>query len=65
MELSIVCVNWNSLTYLKECVRSIYEQTRALEFEIIVVDNASPEGGIDGLAELFPSVIMAMGSFKM
>jgi hypothetical protein len=45
-ELSIVCVNWNSRDYLLECIASIYEHTHEISIEIIVVDNASPEGGV-------------------
>jgi GT2 family glycosyltransferase len=55
-ELSVICVNWNSLNYLFECIASIYEHARDATFEVIVVDNASPEGGIEGLAEQFPLV---------
>jgi GT2 family glycosyltransferase len=55
-ELSIICVNWNSLNYLVECVASIYKNTEGISFEIIVVDNASPEGGIDKLKDQFPQV---------
>src|ERR1700676_184728 len=58
MDLSIICVNWNSLVYLRECIASVYEQTREISFEIIVVDNASPEGGMDTLLEQFPEVII-------
>jgi N-acetylglucosaminyl-diphospho-decaprenol L-rhamnosyltransferase len=56
MELSIICVNWNSLEYLRECVRSVYAETKGIDFEIIVVDNASPEGGIDTLRDEFPQI---------
>lgn len=56
IDLSIICVNWNSLDYLRKCIASIYAETRGMEFEIIVVDNASPEGGVEGLLELFPAV---------
>jgi GT2 family glycosyltransferase len=55
-ELSIICVNWNSLDYLLECITSIYEHVSEELFELIVVDNASPEGGIEILAKRFPSV---------
>jgi GT2 family glycosyltransferase len=55
-ELSIICVNWNSLNYLIECVASIYEHTCQISFEIIVVDNASPEGGVEIVPEKFPLV---------
>ncbi len=54
--LSIICVNWNSLEYLAECVTSLYEHTPRVPFEVIVVDNASPEGGLEQFAEQFPQV---------
>src|SRR5450432_1580696 len=56
MDLSIIFVNWNSLNYLRECVPSIYQHTTDLSFEIIVVDNASPEGHIEELQQEFPDV---------
>lgn len=55
-QLSIICVNWNSLDYLVECVTSIEEHPPSVPFEIIVVDNASPEGGLEHFAEQFPQV---------
>jgi GT2 family glycosyltransferase len=58
MELSIIFVNWNSVNYLRECIASIYEHTRGIAFEIIVVDNASPEGGVDALKEQFPDIVL-------
>ena len=56
MDLSIICVNWNSVDYLRECIASIYDNTRGISFEIIVVDNASPQGGVDTLKDAFPRV---------
>jgi len=56
MELSIICVNWNSLDYLHECIRSIYVHTHGVSFEIIVVDNASTTGEVDSLQGEFPAV---------
>jgi N-acetylglucosaminyl-diphospho-decaprenol L-rhamnosyltransferase len=58
MDLSIICVNWNSVEYLRECIPSIYEHTRGIRFEIIVVDNASPEGGVDALKQEFPDIVL-------
>jgi len=58
MDLSIIYVNWNSLNYLRECIASVYEYTRDIAFEIIVVDNASPEGGVDTLKQEFPDVVI-------
>jgi len=56
MELSIIFVNWNALAYLRECLASIYQHTQGLSFEVIVVDNASPEGQVDTLYEQFPDI---------
>lgn len=56
IEVSVICVNWNSLDVLRDCITSIYSQTHDISFEIVVVDNASPEGGIDTLKEDFPEV---------
>ncbi len=58
MELSVIYVNWNSLDYLRESIVSVYEHTRGLTFEIVVVDNASTEPGIETLAHEFPAVIL-------
>ena len=56
MDVSIICVNWNSVDYLRECIASIYANTWGLSFEIIVVDNASPQGGVESLSEKFPEI---------
>jgi GT2 family glycosyltransferase len=58
MELSIIYVNWNSLDYLRNSIASVYEFTRATTFEIVVVDNASPEGGIDSIRNSFPEAMV-------
>ena len=31
--LSIICVNWNSIDYLREFIASIYENTHGVSFE--------------------------------
>lgn len=56
MDLSIICVNWNSVDYLRECAGSIYEFTKGLAFEIIIVDNASPQRDVDTLQDEFPQI---------
>ena len=58
VDLSIIIINWNSEEYLKECLTSIYENTRGLSFEIVVVDNASPAKTIDSVKECFPAIIV-------
>jgi GT2 family glycosyltransferase len=56
MQLSIIFVNWNSTDYLLECIASILEFTRGVEFELIVVDNASPDGRAEILEQQFETL---------
>jgi N-acetylglucosaminyl-diphospho-decaprenol L-rhamnosyltransferase len=58
VDFSIICVNWNSVDWLTDCIPSIYEWTRGIAFEIIIVDNASPKSGVERLAERFPEVVI-------
>src|SRR5579862_1099128 len=54
MEVSIIFVNWNSADYLRDCLASVYATTQNIQFEIIVVDNASSEPGLDAVAQQYP-----------
>jgi GT2 family glycosyltransferase len=65
VDLSIICVNWNSLNYLRTCIASIYEWTRGIAFEIIVVDNASPGDDADALKQEFPSIRVIKSSTNL
>jgi GT2 family glycosyltransferase len=56
MELSVIYVNWNSLDYLRESIASVYEFTHGTKFEVVVVDNDSPEGKLDTLHDSFPNI---------
>ena len=42
-DLTIIIVNWNAKELLKNCLTSIYENTKDIKFEIIVVDNNSSD----------------------
>lgn len=52
VDVSIIVVNYNSLAYARECITSLQEWTQDLAYEVIVVDNASPECGVESLSEL-------------
>src|SRR5437868_6036428 len=56
MDVSILIVNYNTRELTLECIRSVYEQTKALSFEVILVDNASTDGSADAIAEDYPEV---------
>jgi GT2 family glycosyltransferase len=62
VDVSIIYVNWNSVAYVRESIASIYEQTRNIRFEIVVVDNASPAGGVDVLKQEFPDIVLIKSS---
>lgn len=56
MDVSIILVNWQSEDYLRECITSICDWTHQVQFEVIVVDNASPSGNVETLKTLFPKI---------
>ena len=43
MDLSVIILNYNSKDYLLPCIKGIVEHTKNLDYEIIVVDNASTD----------------------
>ena len=57
-DLSIIIVNWNSTVFVLQCVESICAHTRQIGFEIIVVDNCSPDGDVDLVTQRFPEVVL-------
>ena len=56
MDLSIIIVNWNTKDYLEQCLQSIFERTKGIEYEVFVVDNASTDGSAQMVKEKFHQV---------
>ena len=54
MKLSIVILCWNDLKVIDGCLRSIYAETHAIDFEVIVSDNGSSDGSIEFIREHYP-----------
>lgn len=52
MDLSIIILNYNQKNLLKQCLRNIKEANLNLDYEIIVVDNASTDGSRELLLTL-------------
>lgn len=44
MDVSIIIVNYNTKQLLADCLATVFEKTRDVAFEVIVVDNASNDG---------------------
>ena len=55
-DLSIVIINWNTRDLLACSLQSVYETAGGLEFEVLVVDNASTDGSVQMARERFPWV---------
>jgi GT2 family glycosyltransferase len=56
VDVSIVIVSWNTKELLRECLDSVYKYTVGVTFEVFVVDNASADGSVEMVQELFPDV---------
>jgi GT2 family glycosyltransferase len=56
MDISIIIVNWNTGELLKGCLDSAYKTVRGIDYEVIVVDNASQDGSVAMLRREFPAV---------
>jgi N-acetylglucosaminyl-diphospho-decaprenol L-rhamnosyltransferase len=56
MKLSIVIICWNDLKVIENCLRSIFESTHQIKFEVIVSDNGSIDGSIELIRTQFPLV---------
>jgi GT2 family glycosyltransferase len=61
-DLSIVIVNWNTREFLFRCLRSVYDTTLDLDFEVIVVDNGSTDGSQDMVRRKFPAVSLIVNT---
>lgn len=57
-ELSIIIVNYNTKQLTCNCVNSIKEKTKDLQYEIIVVDNASHDDSVACLKQNFSDLII-------
>jgi len=56
MDVSIIIVNYNTKDLLKQCIESVLAKTHDIEYEIIVVDNASFDGSQQMIKDIFPKI---------
>ena len=58
MDVSVIIVNWNTRDILKDCLESVFSQTKGVTFEAIVVDNGSTDGSCEMVRRDFPQVVL-------
>jgi len=57
-DVSIIIVSYNTRDLTVDCIKSIHETVRGLQYEIIVVDNASTDGSVEAIKEQFKEVVV-------
>lgn len=58
VDVSIIIVNFNTKDLLRNCLSSLFEQTKDIEFEVFVSDNGSTDGSLDMVRKYFPTVLI-------
>ncbi len=61
IDLSIIVLNWNTKKLLKNCLISVFKQTKNLNFEVIVVDNGSTDDSVKMIKKEFLRSSVASG----
>ena len=63
--LSVVIVNWNTRTLLNDLLTSLFQHPPEVEFEVIVVDNASTDDSCEMIDLKFPQVELLVNSSNL
>lgn len=61
MLVSVIIVNYNSGDCLERCVASLAERFAGVEYEAIIVDNASTDGSVTDAVRKTPGTTLIMG----
>ncbi len=56
IDLSISLITYKNKSLLDSCLNSIYQNTKKIHFEVLLVDNASKDGSVPMVKKKFPQV---------
>lgn len=56
MDLSIIVISYNTCDLTLKCLKSIFQETEDINYEVIVFDNASADHSADMISQQFPQV---------
>ena len=62
LDLTIIVTNYKPRDLLQSCLESVCHCTEGISLEVICIDDASPDGSADMVAEQFPQVIVIRNS---
>jgi GT2 family glycosyltransferase len=62
MDVSVTIVNWNRAKLLEECLRSIFATPPSVQYEVIVIDNASDDDSVPMVCARYPQVWLICNS---
>ncbi len=56
MDVSVILVNYKTKDLTINAIKSVFEKTQGIDFEIFVVDNNSQDGSIEAIEKEFPNI---------
>lgn len=65
IDLTIIIINYNTRLLLKKCLESVFENTKNIKIEIIVVDNGSEDKSYLSLKKEFPRIKLIQNKKNM
>jgi len=65
LKVSVIIVNFNTFELSSRCIQSVIEKTKLVDYEIILVDNASHECDAQKFKTLFPQIILVKSSINL
>ncbi|MGO4878409.1 glycosyltransferase family 2 protein [Pedobacter psychrotolerans] len=64
IDVSIIIVNYNTTSLTLQCIDSIIEHTVDVNYEIIVVDNASEDRSIQGILQKYKNIKLILNNIN-
>ena len=58
LDLTVIIASYNTKGLLRDCLVSVFEYTQGISFEVICLDDNSPDGSADMVAAEFPQVVL-------
>lgn len=65
IDISIIIANWNGEKILRDCLKSVFEKTKGIEFEVIIVDDCSTDRSVELIKTKFPDVLLIQNPINL